>query len=131
MRRGGKLLGFAGVCLCFLMLTLITRGLLLLAPSHFRKQVFARLTTLWAQSLLPILGIKVTPAIHPPARPSSGHLLVSNHQSYLDILIIASLFPAQFVAKQEVRRWPVLGLLAILGGTIFLDRRSKRSGARS
>src|SRR5882724_6689111 len=43
-------------------------------------------------------------------------LLISNHVSYVDILVLASLAPAVFVAKREVKLWPVMGLLAQLGG---------------
>ena len=53
--------------------------------------------------------------------PKSG-LLVSNHLSYLDIVVICSVTPAVFVSKAEVRRWPVFGRLATLGGTIFIQR---------
>ena len=53
--------------------------------------------------------------------PKSG-LLVSNHLSYVDILVIASVTPAMFVAKREVRGWPVFGFFAKLGGTVFVDR---------
>lgn len=53
--------------------------------------------------------------------PKSG-LLVCNHLSYLDILLLASLTPAVFVSKHEVRHWPVLGWLARLAGTIFVRR---------
>ncbi len=53
--------------------------------------------------------------------PQSG-LLVSNHLSYLDILAICATAPAVFVSKADVRRWPVFGWLASLGGTIFIER---------
>ncbi|HXS69120.1 MAG TPA: lysophospholipid acyltransferase family protein [Candidatus Polarisedimenticolia bacterium] len=53
--------------------------------------------------------------------PKSG-LLVSNHLSYVDILVIASITPAIFVAKHEVSGWPVFGFFAKLGGTLFVDR---------
>jgi 1-acyl-sn-glycerol-3-phosphate acyltransferase len=49
-------------------------------------------------------------------------LTVSNHLTYLDILIYGAARPFLFVAKSEVRRWPLLGTLAALGGTIFVDR---------
>lgn len=52
----------------------------------------------------------------------AGGLLVSNHLSYLDILVISSIVPAVFVAKREVKSWPVLGRLAQLAGTLFVDR---------
>lgn len=60
--------------------------------------------------------------------PHSG-LLVSNHLSYLDVLVYGATLPCVFVSKQEVRSWPMLGLLAALGGTIFIDRASPASAA--
>lgn len=58
------------------------------------------------------------------ARPGEG-LICSNHLSYLDILVYASLLPCVFVSKREVRSWPLFGWLARCGGTIFLDRQSR------
>jgi 1-acyl-sn-glycerol-3-phosphate acyltransferase len=56
--------------------------------------------------------------------PRTG-LLVSNHLSYLDILILSALTPAVFVAKREVKNWPVFGWFAKLAGTVFVDRRRR------
>ena len=53
--------------------------------------------------------------------PTEG-LLVCNHLSYLDILVIAALTPAVFVSKSEVRSWPIFGFCAALGGTLFIER---------
>jgi lyso-ornithine lipid O-acyltransferase len=53
--------------------------------------------------------------------PKSG-LLVCNHLSYLDILVLGALAPAIFVAKREVKSWPLFGWFALLAGTIFVDR---------
>lgn len=61
--------------------------------------------------------------------PTRG-LLVANHLSYLDIILIAALRPCVFVSKSEVRSWPIFGQCASLGGTIFVDR-AKRSGVGS
>jgi 1-acyl-sn-glycerol-3-phosphate acyltransferase len=58
---------------------------------------------------------------HPKADDGPG-LTVSNHLTYLDILVYGAARPFLFVAKSEVRRWPLLGTLASLGGTIFVDR---------
>lgn len=54
-------------------------------------------------------------------RPASG-LLVSNHLSYVDIPLLGSFNPAIFVSKAEVKRWPVFGWFAALGGTVFVQR---------
>jgi lyso-ornithine lipid O-acyltransferase len=56
--------------------------------------------------------------------PATG-LLICNHVSYVDILVLVSLAPAMFVAKREVRSWPVMGLMAQLGGTLFIDRQRR------
>jgi 1-acyl-sn-glycerol-3-phosphate acyltransferase len=56
--------------------------------------------------------------------PTRG-LLICNHVSYVDIAVLSSLTPAVFVAKREVKSWPVMGLLAQLGGTVFIDRQRR------
>jgi 1-acyl-sn-glycerol-3-phosphate acyltransferase len=56
--------------------------------------------------------------------PSSG-LLVCNHLSYLDILVLAALAPCIFVAKHEVKDWPVFGWFAKLAGTVFVHREQR------
>jgi 1-acyl-sn-glycerol-3-phosphate acyltransferase len=56
-------------------------------------------------------------------------ILVSNHVSYLDILVLGSLRPLSFVAKSDVRQWPALGWLVKQAGTVFVDR-SKRTDVR-
>lgn len=61
--------------------------------------------------------------------PEAG-LLVCNHLSYLDILLLASLTPAVFVSKHEVRHWPVLGWFARMAGTIFVRRDRRGDVAR-
>ncbi len=60
--------------------------------------------------------------------PNTSSLIVSNHISYLDIIVLASKIPGVFVAKSDVARWTLLGWLAKLGGTIFVDRTALRSG---
>ena len=50
------------------------------------------------------------------------NLFISNHLSYLDIPILGSRYPLRFVAKSEVKDWPLFGFLAKLGKTIFISR---------
>ena len=50
-------------------------------------------------------------------------LIISNHASYLDIIILGSIFKTSFIAKKEISKWPLLGILAKLQNTIFIDRR--------
>jgi 1-acyl-sn-glycerol-3-phosphate acyltransferase len=77
--------------------------------------------TRWMLRLTRILGLKVE-AIQIPADTSA--LLVANHISWLDIIAIASVCPARFLAKDEVRRWPLVGFLMALSGTLFIRRDS-------
>ena len=61
--------------------------------------------------------------------PARG-LLISNHLSYLDVLVLSSLTPAVFVSKHDVKFWPVFGQFAVLAGTVFVDRRRRFQVAR-
>jgi lyso-ornithine lipid O-acyltransferase len=56
-------------------------------------------------------------------------LIVANHTSWLDIPVIASIMPAAFVAKSEVRGWPLVGLAAELTGAVFVDRARRQNTA--
>ena len=98
-------------------------------PREGRQQEIQR----WAQQVLAILRVQVQvqaqvygQAPHLPARDFAG-LLVCNHLSWLDVLVLQSLLPVAFVAKAEVRRWPLVGYLAQACATVVVDRRSARS----
>ena len=92
-------------------------GVFLAAPKNLRAARAAWLHRA-ARRHLKIFGC--TPVVSGPV-PQTG-LLVSNHLGYLDILVLCSIVPAVFVSKAEVRRWPLFGSLAKLGGTIFIQR---------
>jgi lyso-ornithine lipid O-acyltransferase len=62
-------------------------------------------------------------------RPEKG-LVVANHLSYLDIVLLSAAMPCFFVAKAEIRRWPYFGSAARLGGTLFIDRASRGSAEK-
>jgi len=78
-----------------------------------------------------LVGLKVQIEGEPlQARDGSGHLIVANHVSYFDAAIMGSLFPMAFVAKSEVSGWPIMGWLANLSGTVFVNRNSRLASAR-
>jgi 1-acyl-sn-glycerol-3-phosphate acyltransferase len=56
--------------------------------------------------------------------------MVSNHVTFLDILLLAQYVDVAFIAKSQVRQWPVIGRLAESVGTIFIDRSSRRDAIR-
>jgi 1-acyl-sn-glycerol-3-phosphate acyltransferase len=62
--------------------------------------------------------------------PPAG-LLVCNHLSYLDILAISATHPAVFVAKKDVRGWPLFGTFATLAGTVFVNRERRTEVGRT
>ena len=75
--------------------------------------------------LLKVLGIRVvingTPSNRKPL------ILIGNHCSYLDIIILGSVLPVCFVAKSEIKGWFLFGLLASLQNSIFIDRRNLKT----
>src|SRR6266516_4364517 len=79
----------------------------------------------WCRFACRVLGIRVT--TH-GAMPRSS-LLVCNHLSYLDIIVLSSIRPCIFVAKRDVAGWPLFGWLARAGGTIFVDREHRLSSS--
>jgi 1-acyl-sn-glycerol-3-phosphate acyltransferase len=75
----------------------------------------------WARRLLAILNVRVT-CLNEPATLPPRCVLVANHVSWLDIMTIFAVRPAVFVAKEDVRRWPVIGKLCAQAGTLFIER---------
>ena len=77
----------------------------------------------WSRFASRVVGIRITTR---GAIPPSG-LLVSNHLSYLDVIVLSSIRPCVFVAKRDVAGWPLFGWLARAAGTIFVDRQHRLS----
>src|SRR5437762_521245 len=72
----------------------------------------------WSRFACRVLGIRVTTR---GSMPQSG-LLVCNHLSCLDVVVLSSIGRWVFVAKRDVAAWPLFGWLAHAAGTIFVDR---------
>ncbi len=62
--------------------------------------------------------------------PPERGMLVANHLGYVDVLALGSVMPAVFVAKSDVRAWPVFGALARRAGTVFVQRDKRTDVAR-
>jgi len=78
----------------------------------------------WARSILAALEVRLVTKGRLPAERA---LLVANHISWLDIVALLGVAPAQMLAKHDVRAWPVIGRLAASAGTIFVDRTRPRA----
>jgi 1-acyl-sn-glycerol-3-phosphate acyltransferase len=109
MIRSIPALSYIIFCLTFLIFAILSEPVLLFTSRRTRFRFFARLIQIWARVLLQMIGISVVPHGLNTVDSHSHYLLVSNHQSYLDIVIIASIFPTLFMAKREIRQWPILG----------------------
>jgi 1-acyl-sn-glycerol-3-phosphate acyltransferase len=59
-----------------------------------------------------------------------SYFIVSNHLGYLDGIVLGSIFPVIFVTKRSVKRWPVIGQLLAVLGTVFFDREDKKDIVR-
>ena len=79
----------------------------------------------WSKRLLKLLGIDLL-VINQAALKDSAYLLASNHISWVDIHAINAFHPTRFVAKSEVRSWPIFGWMAQQLGTVFIKRASSR-----
>jgi 1-acyl-sn-glycerol-3-phosphate acyltransferase len=77
----------------------------------------------WARVAARIAGMRISARGRPPRAP---FLLVSNHLGYMDVVAFAALVDCVFVAKSEVARWPVIGLMCRTLGTIFVNRGRRR-----
>ena len=86
--------------------------------------VLPRLMRAIARGVLRCLGIRLRIR---GQLPDHRALLVANHVSWLDILVVLAVTPARLVAKHEVRGWPLVGGPAAAVGTIFIDRSRPRS----
>jgi 1-acyl-sn-glycerol-3-phosphate acyltransferase len=106
----------------------VAQGLLVtgLVYPRVSPHVRARITQAWAAKLLRILNIVLSVHGARPAESAPRLYVVANHVSWLDIFVINATAPSRFVAKSEIRDWPVAGWLCEAAGTIFV-RRAKRS----
>ncbi len=83
------------------------------------QKVFHWILSRWYRILLLLVGVRVKQIGEPS---SDSILVVANHISWADILVIGSRLPIAFLAMKEVERWPVIGPLSARAGTLFIER---------
>ena len=105
-----------------LTITLLPMYLLGLALDYLFGQriVVLLIKKFWSRTVMKTIGIEWEIV----GLKSKAHIFVSNHISWIDILAINSILDVVFIAKKEVRYWTGLGVLAALGQTIFIERKS-------
>lgn len=118
LRQASRVVGL----IAFAALLLATGPLVALTPRLIRRRYLVRA----ARGLLRSIGVDVRIDDRRPFAGSARGLIVANHISYLDILALAVISPAHFVAKSDVASMPVISGLARRLGVITIDRSSLR-----
>jgi 1-acyl-sn-glycerol-3-phosphate acyltransferase len=107
------------IALALLALTLVLLPFHLMALA-FDLRLQRTIPRLYHRVLCAMIGVRIREIGR--RSTASPTLILSNHVSWLDITVISALAPVVFVAKSEVARWPVFGMLARLQRTVFVDR---------
>ena len=95
-----------------------------LIVSLISKRFFSFFFSLFFKGIINIIGVKVNVSGLQEKRKT---LFVSNHISYLDIIVYGSLINTVFVAKSEIKKWPIINKLCTIAKTIFVERNNIRS----
>ena len=83
------------------------------------REIHHRIVKYWMKILLWLFGLKIKKIGNIETESS---MFVSNHVSFIDIIVINSIMDIKFIAKSEIQKWPVIGRLAEKSGTIFIKR---------
>ncbi|MGJ7039727.1 1-acyl-sn-glycerol-3-phosphate acyltransferase [Shinella sp. BE166] len=114
--------------LAIALITLVVVTLVLLPIQlvglRFNLKIRRRIPRLWHRVACRVLGLKVR--VHGTMEPSRPLLIAANHASWKDIMVLGSVADVVYIAKAEVRDWPVFGLLARLQATIFVEREQRQ-----
>lgn len=115
-------------CLLFFAYLIFGLGLatllsLALGKTWYTNNTGSYVKVVWTKGAALILGLIINRTGKPCNEPK---LIVSNHISWLDIVAISATQPCVFIAKSTVVRWPVIGFLANISGTLFLDRQNRK-----
>ncbi|WP_170223102.1 lysophospholipid acyltransferase family protein [Nonomuraea turkmeniaca] len=101
------------------LLVILTGVPVSLATCRARAGLRAGVTRAWARLLLRSLGVRIEVAA---CGPDARGLVVANHTSWLDPLVLAATIPSRPLAKHEIAGWPVIGRLVAGSGALFIDR---------
>lgn len=112
----------AVLTVCWIVVGLLTELLVFPLMGLPRRQCVIQA---WSRVLLALCGVRMQcqgrPILEGPV------LWVSNHVSWLDIFVIDAVRCTSFIAKSDIRRWPVIGLLVAWAGTLFIDRQQRHA----
>ncbi|HEY4014425.1 MAG TPA: lysophospholipid acyltransferase family protein [Polyangiaceae bacterium] len=128
VRRAARIAGF-GALTATMLPAFVARSRL--AEEASRGRLRERWVGAWSAGLLGLFGVTVLEEGAPPASPDRGRLVVANHRSTADILVLLRRFGGHMVSRADLAGWPLLGRAARTVGTVFVDRADAVSGANA
>ncbi|PKO47911.1 MAG: 1-acyl-sn-glycerol-3-phosphate acyltransferase [Betaproteobacteria bacterium HGW-Betaproteobacteria-22] len=81
----------------------------------------------WCRRLLSAFNMQVLHLGHTPRQAPAKTMVIANHISWSDIHALNSLMPLKFIAKSEIKNWPIFGYLVSKANTIFIDRNKRQA----
>lgn len=120
-----KLAAFLSLWLVFFALVAIVHLWIWVLGLPNRWKIISRLNRNYTLLLRLILNIKVTVTGDEGQLERGGYVIIANHVSYVDGIVLGSIFPILFVSKREVKKWPIVGQWNVLCGSIFINRQRK------
>jgi 1-acyl-sn-glycerol-3-phosphate acyltransferase len=127
-RRAARIAGFGALTAAMLPAFVAHSRL---AAEAARDPLRVRWVGAWASALLKLFGVTVLEDEEPPQVPHRGRLVVANHRSTADILVLLRRFGGHMVSRADLAGWPLLGPAARSVGTVFVDRADAVSGANA
>ena len=127
LRRLARVAGFGVLTGAMLPGLVVHEGLV--SPDR-REALRERWVGAWCTMLLRLFGVRVLMHGSPPP-PGRGCLIVANHRSTADILVLLKTFGGHMVSRADLAQWPLVGVAARAAGTVFVDRSDVVSGANA
>ena len=120
-----KLAAFLSLWVVFFALVTIVHLWISVLGLPNRWKIISRLNRNYTLLLRLILNIRVSVTGDEGQLERGGYVIIANHVSYVDGIVLGSIFPIIFVSKREVKSWPIVGQWNVLCGTIFINRQRK------
>ncbi|NOT14065.1 MAG: 1-acyl-sn-glycerol-3-phosphate acyltransferase [Methylotenera sp.] len=118
---------------CIFVHTLLGLVIAALIFPLLNSSIKARLIQWWCGRLLAAFNLRVKIVGNPPhySHKFSNNMLIANHVSWADIHALNSVLPLRFIAKSEIKHWPIFGYLVRCANTLFIDRNKKHEAKRT
>ena len=120
-----KLTAFLSLWAVFFVLVAVVHLWVSILGLPNRWKIISRLNRNYTLLLRLILNIKVSVVGDEGQLERGGYVIIANHVSYVDGIVLGGIFPILFVSKREVKNWPVVGQWNVLCGSIFINRQRK------